>query len=281
MKKGIVIESNAEYHGDMSAISKSRLAKMAVCPRYFKWCEEHPQEPTQALIFGSAFHKFLLEKDEFEKEFAVLPVGIDRRTKAGKEAYDLFMLENEGKAIITQADLEMIVDMCKSITENKYAAQLLKGEHEQSMYFTDELTQVQCKVRPDVYRVFDDEVVITDFKSVKSAVAEKFINDVIKYGYDLQAYMYRLGVAITLGVPTEKVSFVFIPVEKEPPYLTAVYEVTQDIFDRGEMLFRKYIGTYKECEEANNWYSYNGFTNAPIRLGLPDWVTKNNKNGEE
>ena len=34
-KSGIVIETNAEYHGYREAISKSRLANMSVCPAFF------------------------------------------------------------------------------------------------------------------------------------------------------------------------------------------------------------------------------------------------------
>lgn len=281
MKKGLVKESNFEYHNDLSAISKSRLAKMSVCPEYFKWCEDKPQPPTDDLIIGSAFHKLLLEKDEFNDEFAILPANIDRRTKLGKEAYANFMQENEDKGVITQADFEMIWDMRESVLKNKYSAKLFDGVHEQSMYFTDELTGIQCKVRPDCYKIVGDKVIITDLKSCKSAVAEDFIKDIVKYSYDLQAYMYRYGVAKTLGVPIENVSFVFNCVEKKAPYLSAIYEVTQDIFDRGEMLFRKYIGMYKYCLDTNNWYGYNGFTNEPMTIGLPDWITKNNnKQGE-
>jgi exodeoxyribonuclease VIII len=217
----------------------------------------------------------VLEKDDFANEFAVLPADIDRRTKVGKDMYAQFVENSCGKSIIQQADFEMIYDMCQSVLSNKYASQLLKGEHEQSMYFTDEFTGIQCKIRPDCYKVIGDRVIITDLKSCKSAVAEDFIRDIIKYHYDLQAYMYRLGVAKTLGVPIENVSFVFVPVEKKAPYLMGMYEVTQDIFDRGEMLFRKYIGMYKECMETNNWYGYNGFTNSPMTIGLPNWITKN------
>jgi hypothetical protein len=47
------------------------------------------------------------------------------------------------------------------------------------------------------------------------------------------------------------------------------------------MLFRKYIGMLKECRDTNNWYGYNGFTNAPMEIGLPNWLKDNNiKEGE-
>ena len=281
MKNGIVIESNSEYHNDLTSISKSRLANMSVCPQYFKWALDNPQEPTTDLIFGSAFHKFVLEKDGFGEEFAVLPKDIDRRTKVGKELYNQFLDNNVGKQIITQDEFEQIYDMKASVFSNEYADKLLNGHHEESMYFEDELTNITCKIRPDCYKVIGDKVIITDLKSCKSAMPEDFIRDIVKYSYDLQAYMYRLGVAKTLNVPIDNVSFVFICYEKKEPYLTAIYEVTQDIYDRGEMLFRKYIGMYKYCLDTNNWYGINGHTHEPMTIGLPEWAKKdNNKQGE-
>lgn len=276
MKNGIVIESNREYHNDFTALSKSRLANMSKTPAYFKWCIDVPQETSDDLIIGSAFHKFVLERADFEKEFAVLP-NVDKRTKAGKIVIEDFMCSKEGKEFINLDSYVMIDQMAYSLFQNPYAERLLDGIHEQSMYFVDEFTGVHCKIRPDCYKVIGDKVIITDLKSCKSAEPTDFMKDIVKYSYDLQAYMYRLGVAKTLGIPIENVSFVFICVEKKAPYLSAIYECTQEIFDRGEMLFRKYIGMYKECCETNNWYGYNGFTHTPMPIGLPDWLIKNEK----
>ena len=67
-------------------ISKSALFRMTESPEKFKWAKEHPEEPTPALLFGQVVHKLLLEPHGFDHEFAVMPV-VDRRTKAGKEAF--------------------------------------------------------------------------------------------------------------------------------------------------------------------------------------------------
>ena len=274
MKNGIVIETNKEYHGHINAISKSRLAKLSVCPRYFKWCEDNQQEPTQDLIFGSAFHKVVLEPDTFNEEFAVLPNDIDRRTKAGKEAYNQFLLENATRSIITQEDFDTIIAMKSSIESNKYARTLLNGDREQSIYYVDDLTGIKCKVRPDVRKQIKDMVVIVDLKSCKSAAPEDFMRDVVKYSYDLQVAMYKTGVSKALSIGLDKIDFVFLAVEKKSPHLMGIYEANEDIFNRGEAHYRKYLGTLKQCMETNDWYDYNGFTHAPIILGLPEYLLK-------
>ena len=211
-KSGIVIETNAEYHGYREAISKSRLANMSVCPAYFKWCEDNPQEPSEDMVLGSAFHKIVLEPETFGDEFVVMP-NFDRRTKEGKLKYAEFVELSEGKTVIIQDQLETICGMRDSIMSNPYARKLINGNVEQSMYFTDDLTKVECKCRPDVWRKVADRVVITDLKSAKSVMPNEFMRDCVKYHYDLQTAMYRSGVSKVLNIPKENIDFVFIAVE--------------------------------------------------------------------
>ena len=273
IKQGIVIETNKDYHRDLTAMSKSRLANMSVCPQYFKWCEDNPQETSEDLIVGSAFHKLVLEPETFGAEFVVMPL-IDRRTKQGKEAYAEFVLASEGREVLTEEQYETICAMKDSVMSNKYAKALLKGKHEHSIYYTDDLTEEQIKVRPDCYRNVQDRIVITDLKSCRSAKTEDFMKDVIKYHYDLQSHMYSDGVSKVLNTPKEKVDFVFIAVEKKPPYMVNILQADQFVLERGEALFREYIGNYHECKETNNWWGLNGAYGVINNLSLPNYLLK-------
>ena len=279
MKNGIIIESNKDYHSDLTAISKSRLAKMSVCPQYFKWCEDNAQEPSEDLIVGSAFHKLVLEPNTFNDEFVVMPL-IDRRTKVGKELYEQFVQQSEDKQIITQEQYETISAMRDSVLSNKYAVALLKGNHEHSFYTQDELTKETIEVRPDCYRNVKDRIVITDLKSCRSAMTEEFMWDVVKYSYDLQAYMYTSAVANVMNIPKENVDFVFIAVEKKAPYMINMLQADQFVLERGEALFREYIGKYHECKESGNFYGLNGAYGIINNLSLPNYLLKEINKGE-
>lgn len=286
LKVGLVTESNAKYHADLSAISKSRLAKMSVCPRYFKWCEDNPQEQSEDLIVGSAFHKIVLESKTFDKEFVVCPL-IDKRTKAGKEAYEAFVASVNGRSVITQEQYDMICGMRDSVLNNPYAVQLLKGKHEKSMYAVDDLTQERIKARPDCFRIIDttDEngepikrVIITDLKSCRSAMYDDFCKDVVKYSYDLQSYLYCYITSKTLDILIENIDFVFIAVEKKAPYLVNILQADEYVLQRGEALFRKYIGMYHEAKTTNNWWGLNGQQGIINNLSLPSYLLKNIEN---
>lgn len=249
---------------------------MSICPSYFKWHEDNPQEPTQDMVEGSAFHKIVLEPDTFDKEFIVSP-KFDRRTKEGKLAYNHFCeLVQSGISVINEEQYDMIQGMRESILRNPYARKLINGNIEQSMYFVDDMTGVQCKVRPDVWRKVGDRIAVIDLKSTKSALPTLFANDVVKYHYDLQSYMYCNGVSKVMGIPIENVDFVFIAVEKKPPYLVNVMQADKYVLQKGEADFREYIGTYKECLDMGNFYGLNGAYDVINNLTLPSYLLKNN-----
>lgn len=279
----IVIEPNAAYHANREYINKSRLSKMSVCPRYFKWYEDNPQEPSADLIFGSAFHKFVLEPSTFDEEVVIMPnFG---RKKEEQEAKRQFVDQNQGKYIITEEQYDTIKAMRDSINENVYARKLLRGNVEQSIYFADEPTGVLCKCRPDVWRKVvtkDGEIryAIIDLKSCRSANTEDFKRDIVKYGYDLQTYMCHLGLSLALNVPIEGIDFFFVAVEKTAPYLVNFQQADETVLKRGEAIFREYIGKYKYCTETNNWYSYNGEHGIINTVGVPSWLTNNDTDNE-
>jgi exodeoxyribonuclease VIII len=117
-------------------------------------------------------------------------------------------------------------------------------------------------------------VVITDLKSAKSVMPNDFMRDCVKYHYDLQTAMYRDGASKVLGVPKDNIDFVFIAVEKKPPYLLNIMQADTYVIQKGEADFREYIGTYAECLETSNWYSFNGKDNIINNLSLPSYLLK-------
>lgn len=273
MKSGIVIETNAEYHGYKDAISKSRLANMSICPAYFKWCEDNPTEPSDDMVLGSAFHKIVLEPETFGDEFVVMP-KVDGRSTQGKLLKKQFEETKGNRQVITQDQYDTICGMRDSIMSNPYARKLINGNIEQSMYFTDDLTKVECKCRPDVWRKVADRVVITDLKSAKSVMPNDFMRDCVKYHYDLQTAMYRDGASKVLGVPKDNIDFVFIAVEKKPPYLLNIMQADTYVIQKGEADFREYIGTYAECKADGVFYGLNGKSGIINTLSLPEYLIR-------
>lgn len=260
-------ESNREYHAS-PALNKSRLHNFKDTPQKFKYREEHPKKDNEALIVGGAFHKLVLEPDGFDDEY-VVDQGIDKRTNAGKAAWA--ELIESGKQILTAEQFALVSAMRDAVKANKFASFLSVGDVEQSYYFTDDLTGLECKVRPDCFKIVNGRGRIIDFKSVRSAATEDFIRDAAKCGYDLQAAMYKIGVEKEYGIPCD---FVFVAVEKEPPYMINIWEADEPFLRRGGDLFREYLGLYKRCTETGNWFGYLGEFEQINILSLPPWLAK-------
>lgn len=252
------------------AISRSELFKISESPEKFRYYKEHPEEPTPALVFGQLFHCLALTPDLVQQQFAVMP-NVDRRTKAGKEAFLAFESGAEGKTIVSSEMVEQAMAMCQALHKNEFVKKLLAGEKEKPFFWTDDLTGEECKCRTDVLTEIGDNLIVVDVKTADNAETEAFTKAAVKYGYDFQAGMYSEGVKANIG---KKPLFVFIVIEKRPPYAINILQADELMMRRGYDLFREYLGIYHDCKQTGNWYGYLGKYNQINNLALPSWLAK-------
>lgn len=235
------------------AVRRSELWEIRKSPAHYQYLVSHPQEETQALIFGRAAHKFILELETFGDEYAIAPT-VDRRTKAGKEEYAAFLAESEGKTPISRQDMDVIHEMDEAIKRHPVACALLKtGEHEVPIEWTDGITDEPCKCRPDVMTEWDGEKYIVDYKTTTSCENGAFERACKYYGYKLQAAMYTEGVFCNTF---ETRKFAFVAQEKNPPYAVRVYFCDPGFVDDGMTIFRELIGIYHKCRISGMWPGY-------------------------
>lgn len=253
--------TNKEYKA-AEGISKSSLFLMDKSPLHFKYFMEHPQGDTAALLFGRASHKYILEREDFYNEFAVMP-QINRRTKAGKAEAQAFMEAHAQKDIITKDDFDIIVEMAAQINANEVARALLTGVREQSYFWEDPMTGERCKCRPDCLTTYREKPYIVDYKTCDSCQDNHFERNCRKYGYDLQAGMYTEGLFCNTF---ERYGFAFVAQEKKPPYAVRIYFCTDEYINQGYDKFRELIGKYHECKQSGIWYGYEGKMNTSTEL---------------
>ena len=260
--------TNEAYHAS-DPLSKSDLHLLSKSPAHFKYALDHKgDEHTSAMTFGTAFHAYVLEPEKFVQEYIVAPV-IDRRTKAGKAL--AAEIEESGKIPISENDMEKIKAMAHNVLSNKCAAALLSGEKEVSYFWTDNATGIDLKCRPDCRTDLGGVSVIVDLKTCNNADTDAFFRDCIKYGYDLQAAMYTRGVDLIEDKPHR---FVFIAVEKDPPYAFNILEADKLFIDKGTSDLVGYLDTVAKCTATGNWYGYNGEDGSPNIICLPAWLAR-------
>ena len=250
--------TNEEYRA-YEGISRSELFQIAKSPMHFKYAKENPTEKSAALTFGAACHKYVLEKDEFFNEYVIAP-QVDRRTKAGKEEYQAFLAECGDREVISSDDYDTIVDMADAIRSNKAASELLYAEgakYEQSFFWTDNMTGEAVKCRPDAMVEVNGKKYIIDYKTTASCADGQFERSARKYGYKLQAGMYREGV---FQNTLDDYGFIFIAQEKDAPYAVRIYVCTEEFIAEGYDQYRELLGIYHDCKLSGIWYGYEGPT---------------------
>ena len=255
---------NKEYRA-REGISSTELKKIMKSPMHYKYWKDNPDETdTSSLLFGRASHKYVLETYDFYEEFAVAP-NVDRRTKEGKSEWLLFQDQNEGKDIITQEQFEQIDAMRNSAYATPFVSKLLSGEKELSFWGIDEETGLTIKCRPDCITEWNGKHILIDYKTAQDVENMKFCRDSIKFGYDLQLAMYRDILQQNTGLDY---MVVIIAQEKTAPYVTNVFQLSENYLEHGREVYKEMLRIYKECSDSGNWYGY--MKDGISILGEPD-----------
>lgn len=268
---GIHDISNNDYHNS-NGISRSQLMLLDKSPFHF-WYEvlsgeAKKKEPTPAMNIGSAFHTMLLEPELFDSEYAIMP-DINRRTKEGKEQYQQFLDDSQGKAILTQEQHEKVTQMAFCVKRHEIVTTLLdEAVFEKSIYWTDNDTGIQFKARPDIWSA----KMIVDLKTTADASPYKLQRSALDYGYYLQAGMFFEGCK-AIGKPFDM--FVILAAEKEPPYVPGVFMMTDDALQFGIDQFMNYKKKLYECLSTDKWPGY-----AVQELSVPQYALNQLENEE-
>ena len=252
------------------AISRSALWEIRKSPAHFRYKQDNPIVPTPALVFGQLFHSIALQPELTHEQFVIEP-ELDKRTKVGKEAYAEFVLQNTDKTVVSLEVVVQALEMAEAVANNEVARNLIAGQVETPYFWADSLTGEPCKCRTDVVKEIADQQIIVDLKSCTDASTEAFVRDALKYGYDVQSVMYDEGVTANTG---KKSVFVFIAVEKEPPYAVNVIQADKLFMQSGWSRLRDLMAIYHDCNVTGNWYGYTGKNNVVNNTTMPSWAIK-------
>lgn len=269
--------SNEEYHAS-PGISKSGLDLIDNNPSMYRrrYIDHIDNEPTPAMILGSALHTFTLEPDLFDGEFVVAP-KINKRTKAGKQEWQEFTDENKDKRVLSVEDMEKIKGMERAVRNHEKANKLLTGGiAESSIYYNEkfrtliegEVQEVEelVKVRPDYIK----GRYVIDLKSTTDASYSPFQRSLYNYRYYVQAGMYTSVVVRCGEIDISNPSFLFICVEKTEPYNVAIYNADETILMRGVEEYIRCLKLYSEYKRSGYWPGYNN--DEIVDISLPGYA---------
>lgn len=258
---GIYPDLSEDVYRAAEGISQSSLKLMAISPRhYLTKATEKPQKPTEAQRMGTLTHRFILQN---RREYVVRPQGMKFTTKEGMAWRD-----SQTQEIVSTDDEAALLGMRASVMAHPIAKSIMErpGQNEVACFKRCPETGLMLKGRSDRLCMDDQErMVIPDLKTCGfgDASLAEFTNEIYKWKYEMQGahYLNLFGASF----------FVFIVVEKEPPYACATYTLKSDAVARGNRLCAKYLRQVKECVVAGKWPAYPEMMQ---EIGVPEWVLR-------
>lgn len=256
-----------EDYASIIGLNYSGAKQILKSPAHYQAWLKAEQKDTPALKFGRLVHTATFLPKEFNSTVAIAP-EVDRRTKAGKEAYEAFTASLPANAEVVDNDTYGEVCAVTESAEKAIASlgcDITKWEAEKPVY--KEWGGAIIKGRPDLITEIGGEKVVIDLKTTQDAAEQSFARDVFNFKYFLQAAFY-------LELTGAK-RFILVAVEKEAPYAAKVYELDEASVAEGRKLMESAMATYVQCLKFNVWPSYDsGLTT----LSLPRYAFTSTQN---
>lgn len=275
---GIYYDLPAEdYHRQHDWLSWSQMKHLVPpsTPAHFKAALSAPAERKRHFDHGKVVHTLVLgEGDQYEVVHAL------NKAKEPYEAtsYDLVSAQRdrdriyaEGKVPILRHELDAAEAMAAAVAAHPTAHALLtNGRPEVSLFWIDKATGVKCRARLDWLPepVKGKRLIVPDLKTAVSAAPSEFSKNAGSFGYWGQQQHYRDGIKACELDPDP--AFVFVVVEKAPPYLVSIgqYHDRDDLrVARGNV--ERCRRLFAECTATDHWP---GYGNDVHELTLPTWL---------
>jgi len=262
---GIYPGISFEEYVAWEAINNSVLSVIRkTTPAHAKIFMEEPPD-TAALRVGHALHTLVLEPGQFADRYAVRP-ACDRRTNKGKAIYEEFMADLGDKSELTTSEVGDIMAMAANLRKKGFVRNYVeRGQAEVCIVWKDERTGLLCKARLDYYQKTLKAII--DLKTtIKTAGPSDVSRAIANFDYHQQAAWYSDGLATLIGEPPD---FVFLFMEKKPPYECRAWQADDDTLIAGRRLYRKALNTYAECVKTGVW---GGWPDTVDMISLPQWA---------
>lgn len=233
----------AEYR-QMSGLSKHELDNFAVAPSYYIHRKSQEWKPSRSMELGTLIHSLVLEG---RVDYAVGP-DVDRRTKAGKEEWQLFCEENLGKTIITEPEAQIIAGCYKACEPLMEHCVYDSDNIETSLFW--ERDGVKCKGRPDMIATVNREVCLVDLKTTNDI--RNFDSSFHRFRYDVQAAWYQYGLKAAMDLD-DVPGFWFLVVDTEAPHLAQFMRAGNEVLANANAKIEEELAYFSRCQSAQEW----------------------------
>lgn len=263
------------YHASLGVSSSGLQTCLKRSPAHYRWERENPPRHDY-LDEGNVAHTAVLEPDQLRERLHVIDAE-NWTTKAAREERDSIRKERPDKYVLHRKQAEEVFAWVRSARASARLwgldpdpfALIQAGHHEVTFVARDPETGLLLRARPDAV-LFEQRIVI-DLKTCHDASPETFQRDALKLGYGMRAAAYLDTIARVLGEDPADWVFLWVCIEKAPPYPLAQYSATSDLLHHGAREYRKSLDLVASCEKTGVWPSY---ASSIQPLDLPEYLKR-------
>ncbi|MEV0031396.1 PD-(D/E)XK nuclease-like domain-containing protein [Nocardia sp. NPDC050793] len=240
------------YHGDRNSISSTQIRRwLEVTPHRWRYEREHPRQPSDEMIWGSAVHTIVLG-------VGAQPVntGYDKWQSNAAKA-EVARIRAEGGIPMKPKDFDRAhAAAAKVLAHPDAAAVLASGVPELSAYARDKPTGVMMRARFDWLQWLDPRTALVgDLKTTSKQGPDEWIWSAADFGYH-QQWPWYVDVLALLGIDVP--TWLWLVVCSDPPHEVWVVELPQPAADLGRRRNRRALDGYAECQLTDTWPSHPG-----------------------
>lgn len=260
--------SNEQYHSDVDVLSSSMLKHALESPAAYIQSLLNSHRRTRSMDLGTLIHALVLEPIEVQKLVAIYPTSLTLH----KECKD-FKEANKNRFCISMSEFIGARTMANKILESKYKGRAFylfveEGVSEESIYYTDPTTGLQCRTRLDLKH----PEITFDLKTTAYSDVGRFAIQAEKLHYDLSAYMYsyaRLLLETSLNPNDESKPkpFVVVAACTDAPHSVHFMPASVDFLNNGRKKYQYALSIIHSCSKVHAWPSMGG----EVELTINHW----------
>jgi len=241
-------KTRADYDA-IDALNQTSAKLLLKAPAKYAHDKANPRKDSKALREGIMTHAAVLDPETFAK-FKPEPEA-DKRTKEGKEVHAYWA------STLQPDDIRCKADEYDNALSYSDALRIAMGRYNIVPIATEVMltADYMVPIKGSLDLIAADGYVYDIKTTMEEATPKGFGRQLIwSDDFKLQAAWYLLLCKLNFGVRPK--GFRLLVVEKEAPYLTAVFELHQDLIAEGEALMLSAIKAYEVCKSFNEWPAY-------------------------
>lgn len=244
-----------QYHAERVHISSSQLIHILRTPAHYQYHANNGcVEETDLMRMGTAAHCVLLEPNEFKNRFVFAPRSYDKRKTADKGEICQIAQNYPGKTLLEPVEVATLEKLADGIRNHAQAQMLLSapGRPENSIFWTDQLTGLNLKVRIDREVDVGPTGTMLEVKTTDDASKSAFARKVALMEYDVRAVMYADGMQQAYGFTPD---IVWLVIERETGFVTT-YRPSPEMLHAARERYTNARIKLANAIATNSWPAY-------------------------